>query len=249
MTGSLQVHCLELSGLAWTWVLNPKPLTAVDRSPTHPQLRDRVGMVEKWCREGKLSMDLVPLGHSKNAPRTAIKTTFWRPSHSKGVLRIPFLLGTIPAEGSSAALMDTRDPAHRHAPRPLSRCKQTLPRLPRLSALHDSLPALALDARIGQARHHPHKYIPYTRKMLFWSTNVVPGAFFERPGPQNAVAKYKLSSRKALRVAGPPKCSFRVQTQHAAECSSKGRAPDMRLPSTNSVRGTLFEWPGLQNAV
>ena len=64
------------------------------------------------------------------------------------------------------------------------------------------------------------------------------GMLFEWWGLQNAVFEYKCRTQNALRVVGPPKCCFGVQTQYA-EHSSSGGASKMLIASTNAVRGTL----------
>ena len=100
-------------------------------------------------------------------------------------------------------------------------------------------------------------------KLLFWSTNsargtlfqwqgletalLVRGTLIQWPGLDTALLEYKLNTRKALPVACPPNCSFGVQTQHG-ERSSSGRALKRLFWSTNSVRKTLFQWPGLETA-
>ena len=57
-----------------------------------------------------------------------------------------------------------------------------------------------------------------------------------------------LGYKRSTQMAGLGNCSFGVQTQYA-ERSSSGRAWKLRFWSTNSVRGTLFQRPGLETAL
>ena len=84
-------------------------------------------------------------------------------------------------------------------------------------------------------------------KVLFWSTNSARGTLFQWQGLETALLEYKLSTRNTHPVAGLGYCSFGVQTQYA-EGSSSGLSSKLLFWSTNSARGTLFQWQGLETA-
>ena len=90
------------------------------------------------------------------------------------------------------------------------------------------------------------------------------GRLFQRTGLETALFQthlHKLSTRNALPAAGLGSCSFGgIQTQYAERFSSARLeyklstrnalpvAVETAFRSTNSVRGMLFQWPGLETA-